>query len=335
MKYNKHLDKVVRMNTVNTIGNATIGKRLHACERTVPFDALDWHKFMCTLTQEDFINYPNDSVLKQTLADRHNVKPENIMLFSGADGVIFCAFQCFTKHNTQVIMPEYHFPMYDVYTAQNACEPVLLKYDGLTLTHDTNFPCTKPSLVVMTNPNSPVGDSPSLDLFATLERYEVPIVVDSVYSDFGCTPLNVHDKLDKNYIFAYSLSKSFGGAGARVGYAIAKKEIIQVMAKMRPMFPITGASVKFTQWVLQNAELHDNYVGNTIAYRKEIARHYPWNIGGNWVHVPQDDYFAKFTEAGLTFKRDVLLPPVSRKLLIRISATSDVMRIVSENFLNV
>jgi histidinol-phosphate/aromatic aminotransferase/cobyric acid decarboxylase-like protein len=335
MKYNKHLDKVVRMNTVNTIGNAEIGKRLHACERTVPFDALDWHKFMLTLTQEDFINYPDDSVLKQTIAGMYNVAPENVMLFSGADGAISCAFQCFTKHNTQVIMPEYHFPMYDVYTAQNACEPVLLKYDGLTLTHDTNIPTTKPSLVVMTNPNSPVGDSPSLDLFTTLERYEVPIVVDSVYSDFGCTPLNVHDKLVKNYIFVYSLSKSFGGAGARVGYAIAKKEIIQIMAKMRPMFPIMGASVKFAQWVLTDLERRDHYVTNTVLYRKEIARHYPWNIGGNWVHVPQDVYFDKFTAAGFTFKSNVMLPMISSEPLIRISATSDVMRIVSENFFNV
>jgi histidinol-phosphate/aromatic aminotransferase/cobyric acid decarboxylase-like protein len=334
MKYNKHLDKVVRTNTVNTIGHAPIGQRLHACERAAPFGEIVWHKFMCTLTQEDFINYPDDSVLKQTIAVMHNVTPENIMLFSGADGAISCAFQCFTKHNTQVIMPEYHFPMYDVYSAQNVCESVSLKYDGLQLTPDTNVLVTKPSLVVIANPNSPVGDSPSLDLFTALERYEVPIVVDSVYSDFGCTPFNVYDKLHKNYIFVYSLSKSFGGAGARVGYAIAKPEIIRVMAKLRPMFPITGPSLRFAQWVLKETELRDHYVENTVIYRKEIARYYPWNIGGNWVHVPQDDYLDLFRDAGLTFKRDVLVPPISSKSLIRISATMITAGIVQEKILN-
>jgi histidinol-phosphate/aromatic aminotransferase/cobyric acid decarboxylase-like protein len=334
MKYNKHLDRVVRTNTVNTLGNPLIGKRLHACERTSPFNDADWSQFMSTLTQADFINYPDDSVLKQTIADMHNVTPENIMLFSGADGAISCAFHCFTKHNTQVIMPEYHFPMYDVYSAQNNCDVALLQYDGLELTHDTNVPVFKPSLIVVANPNSPIGDSPSLDLFSNLERHQVPIVVDSVYSDFGCTPINIHDKLVKDYIFVYSLSKSFGGAGARVGYAIAKPAIIQIMAKMRPMFPITGPSIKFAQWVLRDTEIRDYYVGSTVLHRKEIARHYPWNIGGNWVHVPQNDYLDLFREAGLSFKSNLLIPPISKFMQIRISATAITADIIDKQILN-
>jgi len=331
MMYRKILDGITRVNSVDAANGYPIGKRLHACERAEPFDDRRWHEFLETLTQDDFINYPNDLELRKTIAKMHKVPLENIMLFAGADGALSCIFQCFTEQKTQIIMPEFHFPMYDIYAKQNACSVVLLKYDGLTLTSTTNTIADCPRLVIIANPNSPIGDSPSVDLFADLEKYNVPIVVDSVYSDFGSTQLDIYDKLSKNYIFVHSLSKSFGGAGARVGYVIANAHIISILNKMRPIFPITGASIKFAVWALSNIGSRDKYVATIIRNREKIAKFYPWNIGGNWVHVPQAKFLKMFASTGAVFKTDVKLPNISQTALIRITPTDAILSIVTDN----
>lgn len=325
IRHNVNLDSVVRTNTVTGKIPAGIGKRLHAGERVAEFTTDEWYSFLATLTQEDIINYPDDSQLKATLAKYHHVEAENIMLFSGADGVMSCAVSCFGIPGSQILTPELHFPMYDVYAQQQGCKLNLLKYNGLDLTAQTTEVTNDVSMILVANPNSPVGDSMSLGMYHWFESFKVPIVVDSVYGLFGRTYLDINEKIEKNYIFTFSFSKGFGGAGLRIGYAVANKEIIQILNKMRPMFAVTGVSLKFAQWSLGHLSLHLEYVAQVVAARKVVQKVYPWNIGGNWVHVPQEKYFDAFTNAGLTFKVDCRLPNVTEEALIRISASPEVV----------
>lgn len=322
---NPRLANVHRTNAVNAVPKRPIGHRLHACERTEMFGGLIWDQFKHTLSQDDFINYPDDQELKQKLADYHGVSVDNILLFSGADGALSCAFQCFTGPHSRVLMPEFHFPMYDVYVAQKGCEPNFLLYDKMRLTGSTLVEAIKIDLIVIANPNSPMGDSPDHDLLEELESYGAPIVVDSVYSDFGCTKVNVIEKLAKRYIFVHSFSKSFGGAGARVGYAIASASIIEIMSKMRPMFSTTGPSIKFALWCLENVDLMQTYVRHIVDIRDMVNTKYPYNIGGNWLHLPYDKFADKLTAAGFTFKDNCYLPSVTSERLIRVSAASTLL----------
>lgn len=323
MEYNSHLDGVFR--SPPSAIPANVGTNLHAGERTELFLISAWQEFLGTLTQADFIRYPNDIELRQQLAEHHSVPTENILLFAGADEALDCIVRCFAAPTTQIIVPQYHFPMYDVYAARAGATLVKLQYDKLTLTSATGSLVTSPRLVIVANPNSPVGDSPSLELFADLEKLNVPIVVDSVYCDFGSTQLDVAKTLEKNYIFVRSFSKSFGGAGARIGYVIANSKIISILDKVRPMVSVTGASIKFAQWALSNVRLRDQYVNEVVNVRKEVNAMFPWNIGGNWVHIPPT-YARKLDELKVKYKSNCYLPVIDIPL-IRISASPIILSI--------
>lgn len=327
MIINPKLNYINRTNTVVPGIGKPMGKRLHACERTEYFPEESWNNFLSTLTQEDFINYPNEFELRSQLAYYHGVEPENIMLFSGGDGALNAAISAFTVPKSTILVPEFYFPMYDVYAAQNECELAFLTYNGLKLTSKPKDHVYRLGVIVVGNPNSPVGDSPSEELFYELEKYHVPIIVDSVYADFGCTKLNVLSKLEQNYIFVHSFSKSFGGAGARIGYAIASEKILGYMAKLRPMFSATGPSIKFAIWAL-NCSADKTYIKDIIAVREEIQKIYPWNIGGNWVHLPYNKFNDKFVEAGFSFKDNCRLPSVTDLRLIRISTTRNLLPLI-------
>jgi len=285
-----------------------------------------WSEFVKTLTQADFIQYPDDRCLVQRLATMHQVDVGNIMLFAGADAALDCIVNCFVEDGTQIIMPEYRFPMYDVYAAKVGAKIVNMRYDGFTLTPPLAQAVTNPRLVLLANPNSPVGDSPSLELFARLEAYNVPIVVDSVYSDFGSTSLDVLQCISKNYVFVHSFSKSFGGCGARIGYVIANTNIISILNKARSMVSVTGPSIKFATWALANIYLRDEYVEQTVSIRNKVHSIIPWNIGGNWVHIPMKCGH-ELDRLGVTYKNNCYLPSVTNTPLIRMSASYEVLPI--------
>ena len=319
MEFNTHLSSVVR-----TAGPARvstlIGRRLHAGERHSLFRADIWQQFLSTLQQEDFIQYPNDAELVSQLAEHHNVNNKNIILFAGADAALDCIVRCFACNSAQVIVPEYHFPMYDVYAARVDAQLCLLKYEQSTLTTNPDVHINNARLAIIANPNSPVGDNPSKELFAFLESLSIPIVVDSVYCDFGSTQLDVKECLLKNYIFVHSFSKSFGGCGARIGYAIANDQIISLLNAVRPMNAITGPSIKFAQWAIKNLSMRDEYVAEIISIRNKIQQIYPWNIGGNWVHLPST-IKPKLNKLQLTYKDNCYLPGVIDEPFVRITVS--------------
>jgi histidinol-phosphate/aromatic aminotransferase/cobyric acid decarboxylase-like protein len=323
MKRKKHLEAIQRTITLPST-NRTVGKRCHSGERTEYFPVGDWRDFMSTLTQEDVLFYPNDQKLKTDIAAYHGVQPENIMVFAGADQALKCIVDTFVDPGSTVLTPEYHFPMYDVYTAQNAGKLALIKYKGLSLSTIAEGSIEDIRLVIIGNPNSPVGDSPSEAYLTSLEQFDCPIVVDSVYSAFGCTRLDVIEKIRKNYIFVHSFSKSWGAPGIRCGYLIATESMINLLTAMKPMVPVSGFSLKFAEWALQNMIVSAAYVNRIVQIRDDIASYYPWNIGGSWVHLPESKFAQPLTMSGFTFKPGCKLPGKAISL-IRVTISKDLL----------
>ena len=321
MKHKSYLDNIIRTTPVHTVAS-DLGHRLHAGERAIEFPAEQFGDFVRSLAQSDFISYPDESKLIKIIANKHRVSEDNVLLFAGADAAIKCSVDTLCDIGSTVAAPMLHFPMYDVYIAQNGGKFVPLhnieKNDELRM-------------IIVGNPNSPEGNSYSEDYFGQLERFNVPIIVDSVYEAFGSTKLDVLDKIQRDYIFVYSFSKSYGAAGCRVGYAISNYTMITKLHKMRPMYGVNSVGLKFAEWLLVNQDLSDEYVSTCVSIRNKMNEWFPYNIGGNWVHVPElidsisvVDELEKF---GFSFKRGCTLPGVDG-LLIRATASQNFLDLI-------
>lgn len=288
-------------------------RRLHMSERTVPFTDEFFNRFISSLTQEDFIHYSNCEDLRVALADQHRVNPENIFIGAGSDYVLSAIFNAFVSSNSTVIMPEAHFPMYDVYLAQNQGKSELMKYkldehgnlaldfDSISLSGIKDL-----SLVVMGNPNSPVGDALPYDKIMSLASLGVPLVLDQAYGDFGKTEVPI-EAICQNVIFVNSFSKSAGAAGCRIGYAIADAQTIKLLNAFRQMFEITNVSRKFALFLLENKFEVLSYVNSIIKERNKLKEMIPYVQYGNWIHLPSDVILPNDWE----FKQSVKLPEVS------------------------
>lgn len=138
--------------------------------------------------------------LVPALAAYAGVEPENIVLGAGADDLLLLVARAFAgPGDTVAVLDEPTYPVFRV-AAHLAGAEVGLENAVLT------FVC---------RPHNPTG------AFGPLPDAR-PLVVDEAYFEYAGE--SAIDLIDDGVIVVRTLSKAFGLAGARVGYAIADKE---------------------------------------------------------------------------------------------------------------
>lgn len=130
-------------------------------------------------------------------------------------------------------------------------------------------------LVYICNPNNPTGtvcEREALVEFITKISQNTIVLIDEAYLEFTkqqslSTIVNVH----KNIIIAKTFSKMYGLAGARIGYAIANKTIIDHLANLQSN---TNNSVSVVSKLAAIASLKDDKFISSCYSLNEKARQY-------------------------------------------------------------
>jgi len=95
----------------------------------------------------------------------------------------------------------------------------------------------KTKIIVITNPNNPTGNFMKADDFVRIAETGLPFVVDEAYIEYsglGKSQVKLTKKY-KNVIITRTLSKAYGLAGMRFGYALGHKDVIvQIAATLIP-----------------------------------------------------------------------------------------------------
>jgi histidinol-phosphate aminotransferase/imidazoleglycerol-phosphate dehydratase/histidinol-phosphatase len=158
--------------------------------------------------------------LREAIARYHDLEVDNVALGAGSDEFIVLLAHMFAEEGTIATVPAYSYSMYR-YAAIMA---------GATVVED---PATA-DLVYVCRPNNPTG-----------EMCEIPdvsgqIVVDEAYAQYS--GVDALDQLDRGVIILRTFSKAFGLAGARVGYALAKPELIEAISSRQAPLSVSSLS---------------------------------------------------------------------------------------------
>ncbi len=177
---------------------------------------------------------PECTSLCEDIAQYYGVGKENVVLSNGSDEILNFIFMAYGDNFHPFIFPDITYGFYNVFCTVNNIpyEEIPLKED---FTIDFNDYCGKGKNVVIANPNAPTG------IFAPLDEIERVastnpdniVVVDEAYVDFGGESAIPLTKKYKNLIVVQTFSKSRSMAGARLGFAIADKEIIKDLNTIR------------------------------------------------------------------------------------------------------
>ncbi len=176
---------------------------------------------------------PECNDLKKSIADLYGVEAENVYLSNGSDDILNFAFMAYTQ-NGVAAFPEISYGFYkvfaDLYGIKANCIP--LKDD---FSIDANEYCGLGCFIVIANPNAPTGKTISLDDIEKILKSNPDniVVIDEAYVDFGGESCYKLTSQYKNLLVVQTFSKSRSMAGARLGFAIADKDIISDLERIK------------------------------------------------------------------------------------------------------
>lgn len=185
--------------------------------------------------------------LREALAQRLDVGPENIVLGNGSNEIIELLAHAFIKPGDAILTSEHAFIAYKivarVFGAQTIEAPSRHYAADLEAMLAAISPATE--IIFIANPNNPTGTLLSAaEIERFLDRVPSPLIVvfDEAYYEFVDDPPDtlryVHE--GRNVVVLRTFSKIQGLASLRLGYGIARPELIEVMQKTRQPFNVNG-----------------------------------------------------------------------------------------------
>ena len=269
---------------------------LNQSERSEKISNVMFEIFKKQLKQEDFMYYPNTKNFKEKICKFYNVKTENLFLSDGSDVGIKSIFETFTNGG-RVVTTDPSFPMYKVYSELYQCEYFGIPHEKdytismekilSNITYDTN-------LIILANPNSPMGEYKSFDEIRILLEQDVMVLIDEAYIEFTDNESMIQ-YIDEypNLLVTRTFSKGFGAAGCRVGMTFGHKDTIELLSKFRQMYEITGVSMKYCEFLLNNHTLVDTYIQEVKEEKKELVSMLKGydviDSNCNWIHFNTAD----------------------------------------------
>lgn len=175
---------------------------------------------------------PECAELKDEIAGLYGVERGNVYVSNGSDDILNFFFLGFCGGGA--IFPDITYGFYKVYA-----ELYGVDYKRIPLCDDFSIDpsdyMNAGKNIVIANPNAPTGLTLGLDKIEEIleSNKENMVLVDEAYVDFGgesCVPLT---KKYSNLLVVGTFSKSRSMAGARLGFAIADKEIISDLEKIK------------------------------------------------------------------------------------------------------
>ena len=277
---------------------------LNQSERSQPIPEPYYTEFIRSLKQEDFAYYPNTKNFKEKICEFYNVNTENLFLSDGSDVGIKSIFETFTTCGN-IVTSEPSFPMYGVYASLYNCPYRGINYDVDTLEFSIDnmlsFVDDDTELIILANPNSPIGDYKTFEEIKPLLDTGKMVLIDEAYIEFsGKESMIQYIDEYPNLIVTRTFSKGFGAAGCRVGMTFAHKDTIEPISKFRQMYEITGVSLKYCEFLLNNHYLVDTYIQEVVEEKKKVVsmlKHYEViDSNCNWIHFNNQDNNKKTKE---------------------------------------
>ena len=185
--------------------------------------------------------------LREALAERHGLAPQQVVLGNGADELIRLCAVATLDPGDAAAYPWPSFPSYGTAARCGGAEPLPTPLAGRApdldaLLDRAGRPETK--LVYIANPNNPTGavvEAAELRRFLTELPDRVLCVLDEAYAEYADPepegPALLREGAPRLCVLR-TFSKVYGLAALRVGYALAAPDVADALDRVRPIFNV-------------------------------------------------------------------------------------------------
>jgi len=183
--------------------------------------------------------------LRQGLAERWKVTPDQIVLGNGSDEIITLLTRAFLQTGDEAVMADPSFIVYKIDVTAAHAKAVLVPLKAYR--HDVGamvkVVTDRTRLLFVCNPNNPTGTYVTASEINSLLQAvptDVILVFDEAYYEYVTAP-DYPDALEllksgRNIVILRTFSKIYGLAGLRIGYGLTTSEIVEHLNRIRPPF---------------------------------------------------------------------------------------------------
>ncbi|HJU65034.1 MAG TPA: histidinol-phosphate transaminase [Gemmatimonadaceae bacterium] len=195
-----------------------------------------------SVTQSSITRYPPlyASELKSALAAYAGVMPESIVTGCGSDDVLDSAIRAFAEPGDRIAFPEPSFAMIPLFARMNGLQDTPVPLTGDMDIDVEGLLATDPRVIYICSPNNPTGTSASRGAVEALIAAAPGIVIlDEAYAEFGDQSWVSDAPSRGRLLVVRTMSKAFGLAGLRIGYAAGDPAIVAEVEKSRGPYKVS------------------------------------------------------------------------------------------------
>ena len=215
----------------------------------------------------ELTRYPdgNGFLLKQALAERLGVRPEQLTLGNGSNDVLELLARVFVEPGSTGVVDAHSFVVYPLGITGAGGDVV--RVPSRAYGHDLDAMAAaiddRTRIVFVANPNNPTGtrvDRAELTAFLDRVPPHIVVVLDEAYREY----IDADDHPDglellpryPNLVVTRTFSKIHGLAALRIGYAVCAPEIADLLNRLRQPFNVNALALAAASAALED----DDYV---------------------------------------------------------------------------
>ena len=212
-----------------------------------PLGCSDQVKVAVTAALADIGRYPDGGgfILKDQVHQQFGVAHEQITLGNGSNDLLEIFARTFVSDKDSVVYSQHAFAVYALLTQAINAEAIEVPAKGFS--HDLAAMAAavkaNTKLIFIANPNNPTGtwfEEAEFDAFMQQVPAHVIVVLDEAYVEYFPENFNSLKFLAQypNLIVSRTMSKCFGLAALRVGFALASVEVTDYLNRIRQPFNV-------------------------------------------------------------------------------------------------
>ena len=204
---------------------------------------------------------PENFELREALADKHGVELDEICVDAGIDTLLGVIVRMLVAQDQPVVTSLGAYPTFNYHVngfgAQLVTVPYRDDHEDPTALIEATIANSAP-LLYFCNPDNPMGtwhDAATVQAFIAAIPASTVAVLDEAYVEFAEEDISPPiDTTNERIIRLRTFSKAYGMAGARIGYAIAHRDLVSSMNKIRNHFGVNRIAQIGARAALQDSD---------------------------------------------------------------------------------
>ena len=231
----------------------------------------------------NFARYPDGKSkrLRDQIAKNFSCDKNKVICGSGSDEIIQLLCQTFINPHDEVVLPEFSFLMYRIYSKIAGAKVIFAKEKDfkVSINEILKKVTNKTKIVFLANPNNPTGtylDKDELILLRKKLRNNILLVVDDAYAEY-MKKKDYKSGLDlfknkKNVFILRTFSKIYGLASLRIGWGYGDKKIIETLNLIKPPFNVNQIAQDAALESLKDKKFIKQSIKHNIEYAYKIKK---------------------------------------------------------------